>query len=189
MNRPDFENVPQHELPEGYRFRTFADGDREMWCEVCLESGLFENMDQAREKFDKDFGGHEEEMNERCFFLVDEATGKAVGTTTAWYDINFQDTGLDYGRIHWVAIRKDYQGRKLARPMMTYAMRYLAERHQRARLATNTECARAISIYLDFGFEPVLTTDRWEEAWRILAEETKHPKLEQFLSAAECGEG
>ncbi len=43
-------------------------------------------------------------------------------------------------------------------------------------------CARAIGIYLDFGFEPVLTTDRWEEAWSHLARELRHPALARFLA-------
>jgi GNAT superfamily N-acetyltransferase len=182
MVRDDVESIPQHELPEGFSCRTFEDGDRETWAQVCFESGLFETIEKARETFDKDFAGHEDELRERCFFVVDESTGKAVGTTTAWYDINWKDTGLDYGRIHWVGIRKDYQGRKLSKPMLTEAMRFIAAHHGQARLATNTGCVRAIGIYLDFGFEPDLTTDKWEEAWAHIAREGKHPKLERFLS-------
>lgn len=179
MTRSDLKNIPEHPLPEGFRFRMLEDGDRETWSEICFEAGgMFDDMDKARATFDKDFGGHEEELKERCFFVVDEATGKTVATTTAWYD--HKPGEEDPGRIHWVAVRKDYQGRKLARPMLAEAMRFLAKHHTKGCLATNTGCARAIGIYLDFGFEPALTTERWEEAWSYLANELKHPALARF---------
>lgn len=181
MIRHNVEGIPQHALPPGYRIRTFGSGDRQTWIDVCFESGLFDTSEKAAEQFDKEFAGREDEMRERCFFVVDESTGLTVGTTTAWYDLNWQDSGLDYGRIHWVGVRRDYQGRKLARPMLTHAMNFIASRYSRARLATNTGCVRAIGIYLDFGFEPDLATERWEEAWDIIAREGRHPKLAGFI--------
>jgi GNAT superfamily N-acetyltransferase len=184
MIRDNVKDIPQHKLPEGYHIRTYQDGDRETWCEIHRAAFVFENsIDKAHEIWDRDFGGHEGELAERMFFVVETATGKAVGTTTSWYDLNWQDYGLDYGRIHWVAVRGDYQGRKLSRPMLTHAMNYIAAHHDRARLATNTDCVRAIGIYLDFGFEPDLRTEKWEEAWAYIAQVGKHPKLERFLKS------
>lgn len=181
MIRDNVDNIPQHTLPKGYGIRTYEDGDRETWSEIHLGAGVFEgSLDKAHEVFDRDFGGRDEELRERMFFVVDDSTGKAVGTTTAWYDINWQDSGLDYGRIHWVAVRSDYQSRKLSRPMLTHAMNYIAAHHTRARLATNTICIRAIGIYLDFGFDPDLKTEKWEEAWAYIAKQSGHPKLERF---------
>lgn len=180
MIRDNVDGIPEHKLPDGFSFRKFEDGDAETWAQVCVESGLYETLDQARAGFESNFGGQEDEMKQRCFFIVEDTTGKVVGTTTAWYDINFMDSGLDYGRIHWVGVSKEYQGRKLSKPMMTEAMRYIAAHHDRARLATNTDCVRAIGIYLDFGFEPDLRTDNWEQAWAYIAKEGGHPKLERF---------
>ncbi len=184
MIRHNVDDIPQHTLPPGYRFRTFEEGDRQTWTQVCFDSGLFDTIEKACEQFDKEFTDREAELSERCFFVVDETSGAAVGTVTAWYDLDWQGSGLDYGRIHWVGVRRAYQGRKLAKPMLTHAMNFIASRYSRARLATNTGCVRAIGIYLDFGFEPDLSTQRWEEAWEFIAREGGHPKLAGFLKRA-----
>lgn len=97
-------------------------------------------------------------MEERCFFLETDA-GRVIGTATAWHHPSFH--GARYGRLHWVAIHPEFQGRKLAKPLVGAAMRRLAELHRRAYLTTQTTSWKAVKIYLDFGFEPLAETPRW----------------------------
>lgn len=179
MSRPDVKNIPQHTLPDRYTFRNYADGDNKVWAEIMHESGLFENLEKALETYNKDFGGCEDDLKKRCFFVVDNTTGQAVGSTTAWFQPDLQEK--DCGRIHWVGIRKNYQSKGLAKPMLCTAMNYLAEHHSKAYLATNTTCERAIGIYIYFGFKPVAKGDKCTEAWQYLYEKLKSPIIKDFL--------
>jgi len=67
-----------------------------------------------------------------------------------------------------------------AKPLLARAMGRLANPHTSALLWTNTTCGKAIQMYLDFGFKPLLISERWQEAWRMMAEELKHPALSVF---------
>ena len=81
--------------------------------------------------------------------------------------------GLAWGRIHWVAIVPEFQGRGLAKPLLTAVMNRMVELgHQRARLATATQRLPAINLYLKFGFLPDPRNEEelsaWEEIRQIL---------------------
>lgn len=178
MIRESLDNLPEHDLPSGYHLRTFRRGEERAWAEVQHSAGAFETIEKALEDFEREFAPRLDEFESRCILVVDDSTDKVVGATTAWYEREFQ--GLEWGMIHWVAVTPEYQGRKLAKPMLAAAMRRLKESHVRAFLRTNTGCERAISMYLDFGFVPVRLTDRFEEAWGYLAEATGHPALAEF---------
>ncbi|HHX39942.1 MAG TPA: GNAT family N-acetyltransferase [Armatimonadetes bacterium] len=177
MIRADLEGLPSFPLPAGYRIRRFRRGEEPHWAEVESAAGEFAHPERALARFLEEFGGALPEMEERCFFLETDA-GRVIGTATAWHHPGFH--GARYGRLHWVAIHPEFQGRKLAKPLVGAAMRRLAELHRRAYLTTQTTSWKAVKIYLDFGFEPLAETPRWEEAWRLLAEITGHPALARF---------
>jgi GNAT superfamily N-acetyltransferase len=183
MVREDLENIPDCPLPSGYRLRTFQRGEERIWAEVQTRAGNFESVEKALEQFDKEFRDSLEEFERRCLFLVHEESGQVIGSTTAWLDPNFH--GKDHGRIHWVAIVPEFQGRGLAKPMLAEAMRLLRRWHERACLGTHTGCLKAINMYLDFGFVPDMTRERAEEAWKYIAENVDHPALSTFR----CGIG
>ena len=180
MVRDSLDGIPEHELPEGFHFRTFEHGEERIWAEVQTRAGSFPSVEKALEDFDKEFKNRQDEFQERCLFLVDDESGEVIGSTTAWLDPDFQ--GRDHGRIHWVAIVPEFQGRKLAKPMLCEAMRMLRNWHERVCLATHTHCRKAIRMYLDFGFVPVMTTERAEEAWALMAVAIDHPALDAFRS-------
>ncbi|MYA21504.1 MAG: GNAT family N-acetyltransferase, partial [Gemmatimonadetes bacterium] len=108
------------------------------------------------------------------FYLTTDA-GEEIGTITAWWqpDLN----GEDWGQIHWVAIHPDYQGRGLAKPMMSVAMAYLKRFHQRSFLGTSSGRIPAIKVYLDFGFYPDLERENSQQAWAEVASVLEHPVL------------
>ncbi|HOM82480.1 MAG TPA: GNAT family N-acetyltransferase [Armatimonadota bacterium] len=177
MIRADLEGLPSFPLPAGYRIRCYRQGEESHWAEVESAAGEFQSSERALARFLEEFGGALAEMEERCFFLETDA-GRVIGTATAWYHPNFR--GARYGRLHWVAVHPEFQGRKLAKPLVGAAMHRLAELHTRAYLTTQTTSWKAVKIYLDFGFVPLMETPRCEEAWRLLAEITGHPALTQF---------
>ncbi len=179
MIRSNLDDLPSYALPDGYHIRTFSRGEEGVWADIEVAVSGFESREQALARFDGEFGSHLDEMEDRCFFLIHDETGWIIGTTTAWYDPDFQ--GENYGRIHWVAITPEFQGKKLAKPMLSAAMARLAQSHARAYLKTHTICSRAINIYLDFGFVPFVDSPQGAQAWRMLAQEIRHPVVERFL--------
>ncbi len=73
------------------------------------------------------------------------------------------------GRVHWVALLPEVQGRGLARPLMTTVCRRLrALGHRRAYLTTAMNRPAAVGLYLKFGFVPVLESDEDRARWRTL---------------------
>lgn len=175
MVRDNLEDLPSHTLPPGYRVRKFRKGEARLWAQVEAAAGEFESAEAALARFIHEFGDRLDEMEDRCLFLVDENSGRVIGTATAWYDLGFE--GEDYGRVHWVAIVPEYQGRKLAKPLMCAVMERLRQSHAKAYLVTHTKCVKAIRMYLDFGFRPLHKHDTCEEAWRHLAGVLDHPAL------------
>lgn len=165
MVRPDLQRIPSYSFPASYRVRNFQQGDERIWAQIEASVGEFVDEEAALKHFDKEFGAYPEEMVRRCLFIENE-NGEAIGTTTAWYG-SLQDDETS-GRIHWVAIRPEYQGKKLAKPLLTAAMEILAQYHPRAYLTTQTTSYRAVNMYLNYGFEPLITTPDCMEGWTLM---------------------
>jgi len=174
----DLRQVPQYPLPEGYSMRLFREGDADTWVRVQKAAEPF-IRDMSRKTFDGQFGHDLPAMPKRCYFLVSPEGGD-VGTVTAWYDRNF--AGRRWGRVHWVAIVPDFQGRGLCKPMLTVAMNRLRSLgHRRATLRTQLPRIAAIKNYLDFGFRPDVRTAEGRAAWRRFSQVLPHPLLNEAL--------
>jgi GNAT superfamily N-acetyltransferase len=176
MIRSHLDNIPDAPLPEGYGFRGIERGDISLWADIWRDADP--DIRIADDLFLKEFGDDWDTISWRCLLLV-APDGNAVGTISAWYDTNFRCTG-DAGRIHWVAIRSQWQGGGLAKPMMTGAMNILAQHHHRAYLVTQAFRLPAIRLYLGYGFEPDLVDDRDTRLWRQVATQSSHPALESL---------
>ena len=176
----DLSKVPQYPLPEGYSMRVFRKGDADTWVRVEKAAEPF-IKDMSGKTFDREFGHDLPAMSKRCLFLVSPA-GRDVGTVTAWYDRNF--AGKRWGRIHWVAIVPEFQGRKLCKPMLTVAMNRLRSLGHR-RVTLNTQLLRiaAIKNYLDFGFRPDVRTAEALSAWSRFSQVLSHPLLDEALTS------
>src|SRR6187551_2884915 len=134
MIRHDLNEIPPVELPEGFRIRTFRDGDIANWCRIETSVDEFSTIEQAERYFDREFHPQIELMYDRSFML-ETSDGTAIGTTTAWMGTFY---GELTGMIHWVAIEPNYQGRGLAKPLLATAMHRLAQDHGSAFLSTQT---------------------------------------------------
>lgn len=171
MIRKDANDIPQYELPEGYRFRMFKDGDQELWSNIETRVDEFKTEDDALARFEREFGDQIHEMEERCLFIENEA-GETIGTTTAWYG-DLKGDGKIRGRIHWVGIVPEYQGRGLSKPMLSKAMNLLARRHDEFYLTSQTTSWQAINMYLNYGFEPVRMDENYDAAWTMMEEKLR----------------
>ena len=181
------EDLPARELPEGYRLETWAAGDREAWIAIEQSARELRDREQGLKVWEQYFGGHERELPGRMYFVLN-AAGEKVATATAFYDIRRGDDGVT-GVLHWVAVRREEQGRGLSKPLILHVLRRMAELgYTRAVIPTQTTTWLACKVYLDLGFRPIpRNAERCRDGWRIVRRLTEHPALRDF-PPAEDGE-
>jgi GNAT superfamily N-acetyltransferase len=172
MVRKSMDHLPFFSCPTGYTIRTFVPGNERLWAEIEAEAGEFDTAEDAVAHFDSELGAFADELEDRCFFLLDPH-GNAIGTATAWYGTF---AGEVRGRAHWVGIIPSHQGKKLSKPLLSVVMTRLAEDHKKAYLTTQTTSYPAVNLYLSFGFTPYLATGSAVEGW-VLLEEVLHRKI------------
>lgn len=144
MTRPDLENIPVFDVSNGFSIRSYQTGDAQLWWDIHERADpiLTHRMGSHREFF----GDDEKKLSARQRFLV-APDGEPIGTATAWLD------SPSLGRVHWVAIVPEFQGRGLAKPLLTHTLLLLRELgHTSATLETSTLRPRAIALYEKFGF-------------------------------------
>jgi len=175
MLREHMENIPDVPFPEGFSVRTFRPGEGHIWTRIQQAAEpFFEIKDDL---FHREFGENLPVMEDRSFFVITD-DGEEVGTITAWWNSNLRNE--EWGLIHWVAVHPDYQGRGLAKPAMTVAMKRLKQSHERAMLSTSSGRIIAIKVYLDFGFCPDLEAENSQEAWSEVASVLAHKTLKEY---------
>ncbi len=180
MSRANLDNVPEFAVPAGFTLRWYEPGDEAHWLRIHLAADPFNEI--TPEFFRKQFGLVQERglqsasarehgsginsallCKRQCYLLA--PGGNAIGTGTAWFDDNFQ--GCRWGRVHWLAIVAEFQGRGLAKPLMTAICRRLRELgHEHAYLSTSTARPAAIGLYLKFGFEPMIQSPEEAVVWK-----------------------
>ncbi len=164
MIRENLEDIPQFALPEGFSLRWFQPGDEKVWRKIQAAADKF--IEITAELFAQQFGNDEALLSQRQCYLLD-AHGNPIGTTTAWFNDNFE--GARVGRVHWVAILPEHQGKGLSKPLMLAVCRRLKELgHTRTYLSTSSARIPAIKLYLQFGFTPLIHSENDAEIWREL---------------------
>ena len=151
MTRDSLDGVGEFPLPEDFQVRPFQSGDEKQWVRIHELADRFNAISPAT--FTKQFGTGTSELSQRQYYLVrcGAGSGEVIGTASAWY--GDEQWGRDWGRVHWVAIMPQYQGRGLAKPLLATVMQRLAELgHRRAYLTTSTARLPAIRLYQRFGF-------------------------------------
>lgn len=176
MRRDDLVGFPCHELPPGYAFRWYRPGDEKVWTDIWTRSDRYNMISPG--VFRREFGTDEAILAERqCYLLGPE--GVEIGTVTAWLPDDSHDPS--YGRVHWVAIVPEMQGKGLAKPLMTRVLTRLREvGHARANLNTESVRTVAIRLYLKFGFLPEVRSETERLAWRELRERIAPSPLDDF---------
>jgi GNAT superfamily N-acetyltransferase len=162
MIRENLDDIPQFRLAPPYSARWYQPGDEETWRRIQMASDKYGSF--PPDKFGREFGHEANILKERQCYLCD-AEGRPFGTTTAWFNDDYH--GRPHGRVHWVAVVPEMQGKGLARPMMTIICNRLRELgHERAYLTTANVRIPALNLYLKFGFVPDIRTARDLAAWR-----------------------
>ncbi len=93
----------------------------------------------------------------------------------------------DAAWLHWVAIRRDHQGRGLAKPLISHTLRLMEDYgHRHAYVPTQSTTWLAVRLYLDLGFRPTpLSLERSPTGWAIVRRLTNHPALAAIAPATD----
>lgn len=181
MRRDTLDNLQQPDLPEGFRFRFYQDGDREKWPEFYTLSDQFSDL--TPESFDQQFHQNYAALRERMIFVEDE-DGGMVGTSAAWYDDADNDPAM--GRVHWVAVHPEFRDRGLGKQLLRETLLQLTRLgHTKAHLITANMRLPAIDMYLRHGFVPEPRSAEENDAWRGVAENLRQELRATVLAALE----
>lgn len=172
MSCTDLSAAPSASPGADYRLRSYHPGDETAWLAIHRAADPYNRF--LPETFDRQFGERRDELPRRQVYLLNPA-GTPVGTATAWYGDPGPRTLT--GRVHWVAIVPEEQGRGLAKPLLSaVCQRLLALGHRQAYLTTSIVRIPAINLYFAYGFLPDLDPAPARQAWAHL--------LSQALTAA-----
>jgi ribosomal protein S18 acetylase RimI-like enzyme len=170
MYRPNMDSIISYSLPPGYSIQLYKPNsdDDQKWAEIATAAGEFRSTQQAQELFQKDFLNDKNNhlLPERLYFLV-TSEGRYIGHAMAWLD---EVDGEEQGGLCWVAIIPEYQGKKLAKPLVSTVLKKISEYSNKCLLGSQTTSWRAINMYDDFGFKPYMKTEHSEEAWTLLSD-------------------
>ena len=167
----------KYSLPDGFHFEFYKDGNMNDWINIHIESGEFCAIEEGIMIFHDFYDTFIQELNKRCIFIVDDKTNEKVGTATVSL-LSKEEFGYN-SAVDWVAIKKDYQGKGLAKPLITKILEIANElEHKDIILHTQTTTWLAAKLYLDFGFNILNKNEK--NGWNILKTLTNHPKLNEF---------
>ena len=170
MSRENLDNIPDHKLPPGYSIRWYQPGYEKHWQAVQLLADVYTRV--TPDLFEEQFGTDSQLLSERQCYLCDSKEN-IIGTASAWLD---NQSGNSPGRIHWVAIIPQQQGKGLAKPLLAIVCSRLKELgHSKTYLTTQGVRIPAINLYAKFGFTPVIDSDRDREIWEKLQKHIKYP--------------
>ncbi len=170
----DLNSVPKFDLIEGYHVEFWGnDKDTDEWVDIHISTGEFNSLEKGKQYFNDFYQHFLNELVKRCFFIVEDYTNIKVATATL-------SPSEEYGYncvIDWLAVRKEYQGRGLARPLISLVCS-LAQNlgYDKVLLHTQTHTWIAAKLYLDMGFMP-FNMQEDIKGWQILKTLTNHEKL------------
>ena len=117
--------------------------------------------------------------------FVENAAGEKVATASAYFDVIHGDPSGS-GWLHWVAVRRDCQGRGLSKPLIAHTLQRMRDLgYTHAKIPTQTTSWLAVKVYLDLGFLPIpQNAAEARQGWRIVSALTGHPALRGFPPAS-----
>jgi GNAT superfamily N-acetyltransferase len=160
LARPDLDGLPECPLPPGFSLRWFQSGDAAHWLRIHHDADPFNEI--RPELFTRQFQSDFKRLSNCQCYLQDDV-GRVVGTGTAWSEERPEGS---WGRVYWLAILRQYQGRGLGKPLLKAVCNRLLELgHKRAFVATSTGRLPAVGLYLQFGFQPQAHTAEDRVIW------------------------
>lgn len=186
LERSTLDEIPLLPLPEGYSFVPYQPGDRDAWIAIERSARELDSYAQGVWVWNRYFGARNAELTQRMVF-IQNAAGEKVATATAYYDVRLRDQS-GAGWLHWVAVRREDQGKGLSKPLIAHTLRRMHDLgYTHAKIPTQTNTWLACRIYLDFGFVPIpKNAVRCRDGWRFIRTLTGHPALAAFEPIDPC---
>ena len=182
MTYSDTSKFGDDTLPKGFHYEFYKSGDEEEWSKIHIESGEFMSMKEGLKIFHDFYGSFLKELPKRLFFIINDV-GEKVGTATISL-LSEKEFGYD-AVVDWLAIKKQYQGYHLSKPMINKVIKLANELgHKKLLLHTQTHTWLAAKLYLDLGFEP-FNVEEDMKGWQILKTITNHIKLRNIKKVPE----
>jgi len=162
MERSALADIPEYDLPQGFALRWYETGAEAAWLQIQSAADQYNNI--TADLFFKTFGNEQTAHEQRICFLT-TTSGEPIGTAAAWWGAEGAEGRQ--GRIHWVAIIPAFQGRGLAKPLLTAVCLRLRELgHTSAYLTTSAARIPALNLYHQFGFAPVIRDEMERAVWQ-----------------------
>ncbi len=179
MKYDDTSKYDKYELPEGFHYEFYKPGDEEEWAKIHIESGEFTSIERGLQYFHNFYDYFINDLGKRCVFIVDNHTNEKIGTATI--SLLKEKEFECEAAVDWVAIKRRYQGKKLARPLISKIIELARDLgHKQIILHTQTNTWLAAKLYLDYGFE-ILNKEEIAGC-SILKTLTNHEKLNNYTS-------
>jgi GNAT superfamily N-acetyltransferase len=170
MERASLADIPEYGLPQGFALRWYEAGDEAAWLRIQAAADQYNDI--TADLFLKTFGAERTAHEQRICFLT-TATGELIGTAAAWWGEGGTEEAR--GRVHWVAILPAFQGRGLAKPLLTAVCLRLRELgHTSAYLSTSAARIPALNLYHQFGFAPVIRDEMERAVWQEIELYLRH---------------
>ena len=149
-------------LPDGYRLRTFSDGDDARWPDVLDVTEGFGrwDLDRARDWLQGDLYA----VKDGIFFIDFGKNGVATACT-------FARKSCDFAELGWVAVLPPHQGKRLGFQVSLAVLSFAKKSgYSETFRNTNDRYLPAVRTYLNLGFEPVMTHRSHPGRWKSVLE-------------------
>ena len=148
MILPELKPIASVPFPAGVTVRPVQEGEAGLWLSVIRAAETLAEIPDHQ--FESAYGDDPAIIAERVYFAVGPE-GTPIGSVAAWFGA---DNREDWGRIHWLYLLPEWQGRGLGRALVVFALnRLVALGHTKAYLTTSTGRPNAIHLYQQFGFQ------------------------------------
>lgn len=183
LERELTDDIPVYPLPDGYRFVPYTPGDEMSWVQIERSAKEFDTDAKGFEIWNTYFRPIEATLPARQIYIETGDSSKVATASTFSYHPEKDAPGV--GWVQWVSVRRDQQGKGLARPLISRILQIMRDLgYKVAKIPTQTTSWVACKLYMDFGFQPTEESARESEGgWCILKTLTKHPILADFEAA------
>lgn len=177
MTLDDTSKYGDYSLPKGFHYEFYKPGDIKDWINIHIQSGEFMKETHGEEIFHNFYDSFINELPKRCFFIINDKNEKIATATIS--KLKKSEYGYD-AVVDWFAIKKQYQGYHLSKPMINRFIKLANDLgHQKILLHTQTHTWLAAKLYLDLNFKPFYIENDIK-GWQILKTITNHQKLKNI---------
>ncbi len=154
MTNENTREYPRYDLLEGFTFDFYRKGYEEAWAKIQFDLEQTDSVDSAKQLFEDEFAIGCENLEKQYVFVLN-GEKKVVSYGSVWSGEHF---GEGFYRLHWIATAAEYQGRGIAKALLTKLLDVYNEIDNKnfIYLVSQTWSYKAINLYQKFGFTPYL---------------------------------